>query len=66
MRRPYVSNVYFIIIVNLIVEILLIFLMCNYGEKREMRSFTFLDSHLVHPVFFVARNSQIDILKYAI
>jgi hypothetical protein len=46
MRRPYVSNVYFYIIVNFIVEILLIFLMCNDGEKREMRSFTFLDSHL--------------------
>jgi hypothetical protein len=46
MRRPYVSIVYFYIIVNLIAEILIIFLMWNDSEKRELRSFTFLDSHL--------------------
>jgi hypothetical protein len=43
MRRPYVSIMYFYIIVNLIAEILIISLMWNYGEKRELRSFTFLD-----------------------
>jgi hypothetical protein len=48
MRRPYVSIVYFYIIVNLKAEILLVFWMWHYGEKREMKLFTFLDSHLLY------------------